>query len=335
VNNLPDLAAYDLEPPVEVFQLAQGRNNSILGVRTGEGEYVWKESSTYQDPESVLYEHRLLSWLAEAGLPFAVPAPVADGTGDTLQSTPRGFGVLFPLLPGERPGERDTRHTTAVGAALGELHAALSRYPVEPRPGLPVYGDLEHLHERIPNPFGLAPEQLGLPDTPEYGELFGWWREMLEGMREFVERTYLESPWQVIHGDFLPGNTLVLQDRVSAVLDFEFSSPDARAMDLASGLEFAVDVLENPDPWPVARAFCRGYASRARLTEEEVAAVPRLILLRDATSAVWWLGRNLDAGGPGPDIGSIARMRGHEAWLRHNGSRLTEVLMQEMEGDTG
>ena len=329
----PDLDSYGLAPPVEIFPLAQGENNTTLGVRTCKGKYVWKEYTTHRDAGTILYEHRLLTWLETQGLPFDVPAPVPDRDGNTLRRSERGWGALFPLLAGKRPDERNPRHAEAVGAALGELQAALARYPAEPRPGLPGYGELGRLHERIPDPFGLVPEQIGLPETQEHEELFGWWREMLSDVREFVEGTYRRLPWQVIHGDFAPSNTLVLGNKVSAVLDFDMAGPDARALDLASGLTFTMRVLENPDPWEPGRAFCRGYAEWVRLTEAEVAAVPQLILLRDAASAVWWLGRGTEAGNPEPGLKRVADMKEHERWLGQNAGRLVETLAQEMEGD--
>jgi Ser/Thr protein kinase RdoA (MazF antagonist) len=48
---------------------------------------------------------------------------------------------------------------------------------------------------------------------------------------------------------------------------------------------------ENPQPLVNAEAFCRGYAQKQRLTAAEIAAIPWLMRLRNAASAVWWFGR--------------------------------------------
>src|SRR2546421_775492 len=67
------LASYDLAPPVEIFALPQqGVNNHNAGVRTGAGDFVVKTYTSYDDPASIHYEHRLLTWLAEEALSFAV-----------------------------------------------------------------------------------------------------------------------------------------------------------------------------------------------------------------------------------------------------------------------
>jgi len=47
---------------------------------------------------------------------------------------------------------------------------------------------------------------------------------------------------KVIHGDFTPSNTLHAGGRLTGIIDFEFAGPDARAMDVASGLYFCLRV---------------------------------------------------------------------------------------------
>jgi Ser/Thr protein kinase RdoA (MazF antagonist) len=48
-------------------------------------------------------EHRLLAQLARAGLPFAVPAPVALPDGDTVADSPGGPVTLCEWIPEVRP----------------------------------------------------------------------------------------------------------------------------------------------------------------------------------------------------------------------------------------
>lgn len=71
---------------------------------------------------------------------------------------------------------------------------------------------------------------------------------------------------------------LVAAGRVSAVLDFEFATSAARALDVAMGLRMTIRVWENPEPWDEARRFCQGYTRWTTLTEAE--AMPWLMRLR-------------------------------------------------------
>lgn len=296
----PLLAAYDLAPPVTIFALPSvGTNNRVAGVRTGAGDFVWKLYQTFDDPAPLHYEARLLTWLAGLGLPFAVPAPLPDRAGDAISRAGDGWQALSPLLPGDRPDPRDPVQVVAIGAALGELHRALEPYSRETRPNAPAFGDLDRLHPAIPSPEALTPEVFGLPGDPPRDRALAWWREHLAGLRAFIAGPYAALPRQPIHGDFAPSNTLYHDGRLSAILDFEFAAPDARALDLASGLEYTLRYWEGTPPeelWPIASAFCRGYARRNRLTDAEIDAIPQLMLLRDTVSTLWHTGRALASG---------------------------------------
>ena len=338
-SSLPDpaplRAAYDLVPPVELFALPQvGTNNRITGVRSGGGNFVWKISQSFADPAPLRREHALLAWLAGRGLPFAVPAPVLDREGETLQRSAAGWGALFPLLPGERPDGRDPAQVEAVGAALGELHGALAYYPAAMWPDLPAYGDLDRIHPAIPAPEALTPRDLGLTGDTAPNRALAWWREHLIGLRAFIAGPYRALPRQMIHSDFALGNVLWHEGRLAAVLDFEFASADARAIDLASGLEFmlrpwdgeAVDEL-----WPLATAFCRGYARAGALTAAEVAAIPWLIRLRDTVSTLWHTGRTLAHGLGERNRSSFEHLQGNSRWLTEHERRLVATIERALD----
>ena len=328
----PALDAYDLAPPVELSPLSGplsgGIGNLVLGVRTGAGEFVWKGYATHADVAAILYEHRLVGWLAGRGLSFAVPVPLPTRDGATLCRVAGGWQALFVRLPGARPDDRDAAQVEAVGAALAELHAALTTYPPDARPGVPPYGDLQRIHPRIPDPYLLTPAELGLPDAPPYDRLLGWWREELAGLRASVEDHYSTLPQQVIHGDCVSGNLLIQDGRITAVLDFDFARPDARAMDVAIGLKYAMRTWDNPDPLPIARAFCRGYARRGWLTTAEVNAMPWLIRLRDAVLAIWCLGRALAAGDARPVLWRVEHLQGSSDWLGRHGDGLVQLVAE-------
>ncbi len=315
----PLLAAYDLAPPVAVFALpGTGTNNRIAGVRTGAGDFVWKIYQTFGDPAPLRYEGQLLTWLAGQDLPFAVPAPLPGRSGETLYRTDAGWQALFPLLPGRRPDERDPAQVAAGGAALAELHGALARCPAAPRPGGASSGDLDPIHPAVPAPEGLTRRDLGLADGPDGDRALAWWREHLRGLRAFIAGPYRALPRQLTHGDFVLGNTLFDAGRVTAILDFEFAGPDARAVDVASGLEFAMRPWEGAAAeriWPIAAAFCRGYARWNGLTEAEVTALPWLIRLRDTASTLWHTGQTLARGHGERNRSSFERLRGTARWL--------------------
>jgi homoserine kinase type II len=322
-------SAYDLAPPVTVEPLAGGINNTTHLVRTGAGDFVWREHRARRPQATILYEHHLLTWLAQQPLSFGVPVPLAARDGSTLIEGDDGaLHALFTRLPGQRPDPANPVHLQAVGRGLGELHTALARYPLDPRPGVGRYGDLYQIHPRVPDPDTLTPADLGLPDTPAYADDLAWWRGEMAALRAWLAAHYDGLPHQVIHGDFDGSNTLVEGDRLTGILDFEFSSPDARAMDVASGLMFSMRPWENADPWPAATAFSRGYRQWTMLTPAEAAALPWLTRLRNVVSTVWWLGRELEDGAVARSFGRVAWIREVAAWLTAHSVRPQTVLTE-------
>jgi Ser/Thr protein kinase RdoA (MazF antagonist) len=161
--------------------------------------------------------------------------------------------------------------------------------------------------------------------------LFGWWRTEAAQLQAFVNGPYRALPWQMCHNDFSPSNVLVAQGRVRAVLDFEFATPAARALDVAMGLRMTMRYWENPAPWTALRRFCRGYTRRLPLTAAELQAIPWLIRLRSAISTLWWLGRTDIRRNPGRVPGCIANQQEFVHWLARYEPQFVAVLMAAAE----
>ncbi|MEV6283729.1 phosphotransferase [Kribbella sp. NPDC051770] len=241
-----------------------GWNNTSYFV----GDFVLRVHLNAGVPE---YEHAVLRGLGE--LSFAVPEPVLTEDGRTWVPFGERVASLCRRIPGEHPERSDLRQVEACGRALGELDVALAELE-----GLPVRkmwnGDLTEVHPLVPSPADLE------DDVPGVGEVLA-----RIGPRD-------DLPVQVIHGDIGPTNALVVGERVTGILDFEFTGPGYRAMDLETGLSsFGGDEWTLPRPWPVNDAFRRGYFERMPLSDGEIAALPWLQMVREATTFVHWAGR--------------------------------------------
>jgi homoserine kinase type II len=128
------------------------------------------------------------------------------------------------------------------------------------------------------------------------------------------------------HCDYGPGNTLVVGDRVSGVLDFEFAGPDLRAMDVATGWYWSASRAPE-DPWAPIAAFAAGYRAVVAPTEEELAAAPALARLQRATALVHWVGRlRVGQADPAIVLEQGERLLAVDAFVARHGRRLIEVL---------
>jgi Ser/Thr protein kinase RdoA (MazF antagonist) len=322
------LAAYDLAPPVSTFVLEHaGLNNVNSGVRTDDGDFVLRvyESLSYHDPASIAYEQAVLLWLAEQRLSFAVPVPLLTRDGRPSFQGPDGRTGLAPRLPGVplmlayRAGRLSgPAASELLGAATGELQVAMARHAPTDRPGRPLYAELFEFCRPQLDALTLRPEHVGL-DAAEHDAIFGWLREEAAKLQPFVDGPYRRLPTQLCHNDVTQNNVLVDVlpggGVVTAVLDFEYVTTVPRALDFITGLRMAMPYWQNPEPWAEARAYCQGFARWVTLTEPEIAAIPDLLRLRSAITALWWIGRAGATGTVGPLVNRLERAKEIWDWL--------------------
>jgi homoserine kinase type II len=275
------------------------------------------------DRAGVLREHGVLQALAGVGLPYEVPAPLRASSGETLVALPGGEGLagLFDLIPGQAPDRANRRHLHAVGEALGHLHRALAGIDAGAfGDGRVTYGMLDRIHASVPDPLAAA------DDLPLASGARRRIRAILASVIEAVPGLYATLPGQLCHCDYGPGNTLVVGERVSGVLDFEFAGPDLRAIDVATGWYWGQS-LAAEDPWTPIEAFAAGYGSVVAPTAAELAAAPMLARLQRATGLVHWVGRLRDGeADPGLVLDQAQRLLAVDAFVAAHGDRLIETL---------
>lgn len=321
IMDLPSvLAAWSIPAPWTVTDALGGLNNLSRRVETSTGSYFLRVYQNTRDLGRIRYEHALLMGLQDAGLPFAVPLPLTTRAGDTYSVFASGRGeavaALFPAIRGQRPHLGDAAAAMACGLALAQLDETLAQIELDHRLSTrPTFGDL--LTE---DTFAETQE---LPISIENRTSL---QTLLRILATKVPNLYRQSPQQVIHSDLGRANALLIESRVSGLLDFELASPDLRAMDFAVGLwAFGLSALEVGRAWECIEAFSAGYGRRVRLTREEIAALPTLLRLREAASLIHW-GRRFQRGLT--DEKEIARratsMIDLDMWLSAYGEELVQ-----------
>ncbi|MEZ4675076.1 MAG: phosphotransferase [Caldilineaceae bacterium] len=191
------LAHYPLTRPLDYFAIPNGSNNRVVGIRSGHGEFVCKTILAPHNLAALHHEQRLLHWLSNQELSFAVPASLPTHSGELILHNEGSYHILTPLLPGQKPDWHAPQQIELVGAALGELHPMLAAYPHATADALPAYGALKQIHPLVPAPDELTPHHLQLPPTPATTGELAWWREEMAAVRAFVEGPYLALPRQL------------------------------------------------------------------------------------------------------------------------------------------
>ncbi|AEM87893.1 aminoglycoside phosphotransferase [Streptomyces violaceusniger Tu 4113] len=160
-------------------------------------------------------EHRWLPRLAPA-LPVPIPAVLGKGVP--------GDGFPWPWtvhrwLDGENPREGRVVRPGRLAADLAEFIVALRR--IEPAGGPPAYrgGPLREVDEETRAAIGL------LRGTIDTGAATAVWEEALAAPG-------WDGPPVWVHSDLMPGNLLVVDGRLSAVIDFGTAGVGDPACDL-------------------------------------------------------------------------------------------------------
>jgi len=267
----------------------EGTNTTFL-VNTEHHSFILKIYAATTAQSQIDYEHRLLTFLKEKPLSFAVSPPLPTDSGKTLVNLEREETsirvALFTKLSGEPPNRQNLEQVQAIGSALAELHSALSEFnPNGQLAHLPYWGSLNQIHPLIPNPLAI-PEILNLVGEEKVAV-----DQMLTDLMESVPVLYKTLPMQTIHADFITPNILVNGTQVVAVLDFEFATYDLRLLDCLGSLnQLALFPWREKQFEPIIRAFSSGYEFSRFLSQPEKEAIITLWRLQRVSALVYWTG---------------------------------------------
>jgi homoserine kinase type II len=191
---------------------------------------------------------------------------------------------LIEFLPGVSVTEATPEAACAVGAALGQMHRALADFTA-PRPNTLGPAAWPPLAARCNGRLGEI--DAGLPDAVAHG---------LAAAADWPAGL----PQSTIHADLFPDNVLMLDGRVTGLIDFYFACTDARAYDVAITHAAWCFSADGRQFFPErAAGLMRGYLAELELTAAERAALPRLAagaaLRFTLTRAYDWLNTPADA----------------------------------------
>lgn len=264
VNSL--LARYDVGELVALKGIAEGVENTNFFVETTQSQFILTLYENRVNPADLPFFYALLDHLHRAGC--KVPRFIADNEGQWLQEVGGRPACLIEFLQGVSVTVPTAAQAEATGAALGEMHSALAGFSEE-RPNSLGIKAWRPLADKC-TPDGLNAIQAGLADriAAECGFLQDRWPNDL--------------PLAAIHADLFPDNVLMLDSRVTGLIDFYFACTDIRGYDLAithAAWCFSTDGARFDDK--ASGALLAGYQAAYPLDVPTRDAIP--LLLRGAS----------------------------------------------------
>ncbi|MFT4026998.1 MAG: homoserine kinase [Novosphingobium sp.] len=277
------IAAFDVGELRSAKGIAEGVSNSNWLIETagcdGTGaRFILTMYEERTDLAELPFFLDLLDYLAGQACP--VPATIHDRDGGSFRFVGEKAVALIEFLPGVSVSEPTPAQARAVGEALAKMHLSARDFPAVRANGMGL-AQWRDFADRC-GPEGFASIDPGLAGLVAR-ELASLERDWPEGL-----------PTSVIHADLFPDNVLMLDDRVTGLIDFYFACTDITAYDVAvTHAAWCFDAAgERFDP-AVSHALLEGYESVRPLSAEERAALP--VLARGAamrflmTRAYDWL----------------------------------------------
>jgi homoserine kinase type II len=305
-----------------------GYNNALYRVHAGERELVLRVYGNHANPRNIQHELTIVYQLQGMNLPFAVPAPIPTRRNELWHmhqdGRARKLMVLLPFIPGTNPLPSDLAQAEAAGGALGHLLQAMQHINTRGLEGPKPVTELNRVHPLVPDAFS-AIDTLGSL-VPARTKLRI--NAILEAVYEDIRKLIKPLSTQLTHGDFINGNMLMEGTRVTGVLDFENSAVNPRVMDLAIAIDtwsYDAIMIGDASEWGRIDALGRGFCRVSKLSSQEIAAIPTLILLRNANVLMHLVGRFLANTTPYVDVESwMESMAKIDAWLVLNAEKLVD-----------
>lgn len=284
---------YFKEENYYVKQGSSGMNNTTKFLVIGDKKYILRIYESHRDNEKVNYEHLVLEELNKRSLSFSVPKPKRNFDGNTVSIGMDGKLVsVAKMIKGSNPQLHTTKQFYSLGKAVGEITKELGSIEIEVKSIYEPCYELEKSYLKCPLnkviEFCIDPPNEFKDEREKLKELSKYFIEFQD-----VIPKLRNLPHQIIHGDINASNVLEDENNnISAVLDFEFSAKDLRAMDLAICLSEAIS-NENDDKikFESMRNFINGYKEYIKLSPDEINVIPSLIMLRRLDVIVHFLVR--------------------------------------------
>ncbi len=281
------LGEYDLEPTGHHRNLPMGRRNRSILVNTRSGEMVLRQYRSWWTPDAVLWEHSILTRLAELG--FCAPrlrrtkttnSYVARGSSlfslvDYVEGTSYAQAIMPRSLHLEllrRAGRALARfHRTLMHfAPRGQHHLGFGPDGQDRRPGVFWY---EQRLQELTSKLGTAN---GNSDTT-------YIHKLAQHSTSLIDRLYrLESvlkgealPTVIVHGDYGLHNIVFRRGEELALLDFELARLEWRLIEIVQVVSRYWD-CERPDMSDQIEAIVASYVSEYPLSPDEWRLFPEV-----------------------------------------------------------
>jgi len=253
------LDAYDIGQLLSLAGIAEGVENSNFILRTTKDTFILTLYEKRTNEADLPFFMALKHHLSNAGL--NCPLPIADKSGQVLQSIAGRPGAIFSFLDGVSYRKPSAEHCRNLGVILAEMHIKTANFTstranaLGPDSWQALLDSIDHDPQDLPA--GLRSKT----------------KEILD---DVIAKWPANLPQVVIHADLFPNNVMFVGDELTGVIDFYFACSDILAYDLAICLNSWCFEQDGTFNVTKSAAMIAGYQSVRALQDDEIAALPCL-----------------------------------------------------------
>lgn len=279
----------ELEPALEHFPIAASEAREVRGgfnqhfrltTRDGEKHLIIFRPQPGMPPRDLQFE--MSRHVVHEGFQL-VAEPVPTTSGRPFAKTRLGTAALVDWVPGDAGSaepEWSGELLSSAGQVLAALHQAVRHFRPE-RSGRGTLGPLylpadEWVERREELLADLRDHHRSLDDAAAIAETAERLDHAGNRFDPTAYREAIASGTGVVHGDYRPGNLIVDQGRIVAVVDFDAAFWESRVYDLAyAAFQFAGDECVYPQQRREPGVeFVRSYTQSWPLSEAEQRLFP-------------------------------------------------------------
>ncbi len=268
------LADFDIGNLTDFKGAPDGIENTTYFITTDQGEYVLTLSE-WLKPEQLPFFIDLTTLLNQNNLP--VPCPVTDKQGKALMDIAGKPALLFPRIKGSHPKTVDEKQCRAIGEFLAQMHNVTQH---------------EKTHEELKTNdrgFAWCCEWANQAATSLDASTTEFLHQTIDSLKSlFADKTAL--PRGIIHADLFTDNVLMVDDKVTAAIDFYLAGSDFLLLDLAITVNAWCSKHDGSLNDVYYQALLSGYKAHRPFEQNEEAAWPQML---QAGALRFWLSRIL------------------------------------------
>lgn len=297
---------YDLGDCRVIMDLGGGNSNNIL-LQTQKGKKVLKKY--YWSLPTIIHEHSIIRRIFDKDKEFPTPFVEINNDGSTFTQFAGRYYAIFDFVDGYcysnyfLPLKIREKWVAQAAETMARFHKLMIGFVPDGKKVNGFMPDGCRMWRGVEWHLEVIDKYL---ERYYKNEIYDKQIGFLLGIKDELKQRYMEVslyyedanqllPRRVIHGDYAPHNLLFNDQGIKAVLDFGDSNLNLRVYDVARSLNTMVMSNRGKINKHLLHIFMESYHEQHPLLDEEILAIPDLILRRYYMSMVWLVFNEMEA----------------------------------------